>query len=202
MIRVGGKDEMRGELEWGRPIYEWAPALSGRTRYIEDERLTEACIEYVRCAGNQAFFKQAGWRSKLMSLANEFRRKNGDGGRYETEVEKRARILDDLAGSKKCIEEQLKTQVTHLCYPWYCGSQLAVELSRQAGFVANHWGILDKRPGAGVGCDPYFIGRMSEDYIFSLPGKGRMALLPLLLEKALLNAKRIRRNTPRVCTRL
>jgi len=190
VVRRNGEDVFLEELEWGHPIYEWAPALSGRTRYIEDERLTGDCIASVKQAGGASFFRRSDWRKKLRTVIKDLTSRDETMGRSETQTEKHLRIQNDLAASKQLIEDKLNTQVRHLCYPWYVGSQLAVELSQKVGYVANYWGILRDRASARIDCDPFYIGRVNDDYIITLPGRGRTSLFHLLLKKFLVNVQR------------
>jgi peptidoglycan/xylan/chitin deacetylase (PgdA/CDA1 family) len=96
--------------------------------------------------------------------------------RYQTPEERREDIRSDLMGSKECIERRLDKPVRHLCYPWFLGSSLAVRISREVGYTCNYWGIHGRKAVNQVGDDPYYIRRLNDIFIFSLPGKGRIPL--------------------------
>ena len=197
VIRLNGEDVFLHDLEMGRPIYEWAPGLSDKTRYVEDDRAAHSCIEYVKDSGGSSFFKKSGWRRRLLSLMADRKGQGPGRGRFESDAEKMARIKTDLASSKTIIEERINAPVRHLCYPWYVGSELAVEMSRQAGYIANYWGVIRESAGTGIGRDPYHIGRMSDDYLLTLPGQGRTTLLRVLLRKVIVNVERHARTEQR-----
>lgn len=92
-------------------------------------------------------------------------------------------ILLDLSQSKKILEEKLKKPIQHLAYPWSIGSKLSQELSRKAGYVTNFWGPIYGIPYNKIGCDPYKLVRLKDDYIFRLPGEGRKSLFNIFSHK-------------------
>jgi len=94
-------------------------------------------------------------------------------------------IYHDLYESKRMIEEKLDKTVRHLCYPWFIGSDLSVRASKDAGYVCNYWGILGRRTTNPIGVSPYYLARMNDDYIVTLPGKGRNSLFKVLMDKIL-----------------
>lgn len=89
----------------------------------------------------------------------------------------------ELLGSKETIDRMLNKDVRHLCYPWFKGSESCVRLSGDIGYKSGHWGIVGDRAINLVGDDPFHIRRMDENYIFSLPGKGRKPLYEVLGSK-------------------
>ena len=62
---------------------------------------------------------------------------------------------------------------------------MSVRASKNAGYLANYWGIYNKKAINVIGQSPMYLRRLSEDYIFALPGKGRKNLIAILMEKAL-----------------
>jgi hypothetical protein len=104
-------------------------------------------------------------------------------GKWETREEMEKAISRDLSGSKKILEEKLNKKIEHLCYPWGIGSRLSEELSRKAGYRTNFYGPVCGRPYNKIGCDPYGLVRLKDDYILRLPGKGRSSLMDVFLYK-------------------
>ena len=97
--------------------------------------------------------------------------------------QQRGRVAD-LRRARELIEQRLPgTDVRHLCYPYTIGSKLAVELSRQAGYLSNFWGVLSDRRGNRSGNDPYRCPRLKGDYVFRLPGRGRKSLARIMAAK-------------------
>ncbi|HEX7974179.1 MAG TPA: polysaccharide deacetylase family protein [Anaerolineales bacterium] len=182
-IRREGRDVFPESLELGFPIYAWAPAMTAARRYLEDEELSTACTSFVDQNGGPAFFEQGGWRKMLKNFSDDYSKQNGNSGRFLTFQERAAEVRRDLAESKTVIEARLGKPVQHLCYPWYAGSEIAVQISKEVGYSCNYWGILGRRAVNRIGGDPYHLARMNDNYIYSLPGKGRTALYELLIQK-------------------
>ena len=183
VVRRGGRDVVPARLDWGSPIYEWGPAVGSERRYIEDEELTRILTDHVQENGGRTFFNGTGWRKSLRSLARDFERRNGTKARFQTAEERNADIYNDLLQSKSMIEEKIGKRVTHLCYPWYRGCEMAIQASRAAGYEGNYWGVSGRSSANRVGGDPYHVARVIDDYLFLLPGKGRRSLCQVLKER-------------------
>jgi hypothetical protein len=183
VVRIQDKDFVLRNLEWGRPIYQSAPAMSGKRRYIEDQELSQACISFVDDNGDVFYFDRPRWRKALSNLVRDFAKKNPQSGHCQTLEETYDEIRQDLWQSKTTIEQRLDKQVKHLCFPWYEGSKLAVKASREVGYSCNYWGILNRRAINGPGTNPYYLARINDDYILALPGNKRMSLYSLLSKK-------------------
>jgi hypothetical protein len=192
IFKKNGVENVSRHIQLGNPIYGCASRFSGKRRYLDDEGLRNRCIEYVSLNGGKEFFRDHGWRGKLKKIIREYRQKYGDKGYFESEEELRENLYNDLLESKCMIEKKLPGKtVNHFCYPWWEGSDIAVEMSKKAGYLTNFWGILPGRRTNRCGDDPYRIVRMlSDDYIFRLPGDGRKSLLKIIGKKFLLNYKR------------
>ncbi len=133
MYRDGSGEYVLRQLPLGTPIYENAPRMSARRRYLDDVGLREACVELVDRCGGVDFFREGNWRSRLRRCVRNFRARYGDGGRFETVQELRKGLLEDLAESRALIERNLPGKtVNHFCFPWWVGSDLAVSLSRES----------------------------------------------------------------------
>jgi hypothetical protein len=185
MIREDGHDLVVYKPELGTPLYSSQPRLSGARRYFDDEALRKKCISFVEENGGAEFFKKNSWRRELFRVVREYRERIGeDTGIYETDSEIREAILTELIESKRIIEEYLPgKEVRHLCYPWNCGSDLALELSKEAGYFSNFGAKFNNRFITRIGDAPYQIARVSEDFFFLLPGRDRISLTKVILEK-------------------
>ena len=184
VVRRDGRDVVPECIDWGSPIYEWAANAGSERRYLEDEDLTRILTNHVQENGGTRFFNRPGWRKSLQTLAGKFESRNGPAGRFQSAEERYADIYGDLLESKRLIEEKLGKRVSHLCYPWYRGSEMAVRASKAAGYESNHWGVVRSRAINRVNDDPYYVARMIDDYLFLLPGKGRRTLRRVLAERA------------------
>ena len=170
------------QLEWGTPIYSNAPRLAGLPRYIDDEKVRHACISFVESQGAAEFFNRDNWRTELKKIYQNVSKKT-DSLKYESLQEKEAQMLRDLVKAKNTLSERLNKPIEHLCYPWGTGSDLAVSLSKKAGYSSNFWVNIDQRNTNKKGDDPYYIPRIKDDYLFRLPGKGRKSLGQIFKEK-------------------
>ncbi len=192
LFQVDGVDHISRTAEWGTPIYTHEPRMGGKLRYLDDQNLREECVEFVTQNGGQDFFTQGNWRQQLHKVVENYRAKFGDRGYYESQEELNQAIFNDLVESKRLIEEQLGTVVQHLCYPYYVGSKVAVELSQKAGYLCNYWGLLEERRGNNrLGDDPFWVARLSDELIYRLPGEGRKSPLEILGRKFIKNSGRL-----------
>jgi peptidoglycan/xylan/chitin deacetylase (PgdA/CDA1 family) len=189
-IMRGDKEVLLDSFEWGYPIYEWKPNLEADRRYIENEKVARACVEFVKRNGGVKFFENLGWKKKLRKKWNHERALNEKRKKFQPLEERLDDIRKDLTESKERIEQALDKDVFHLCYPWYKASDFTVSLSKEAGYKSNFWGEKENSAINKVGDDPYYIKRINENYIFSLPGKGRKSLLRILSYKALTTLKK------------
>jgi hypothetical protein len=176
-----GQDNIERKAEWGMPIYAYAPRMAGKRRYFGDEKLQAQCVEFVRENGGRDFFNKQQWRKHLRQYIADYRIRGGENGHYESLAEQRDSISWDFLESKRLIEEKLPgKKIQHFCYPFFVGSEVAVMLSKEAGFLCNFWGFLHDRRSNRTGDDPYHIVRLVDEIIFRLPGRGRIPLWKIL----------------------
>jgi len=107
---------------------------------------------------------------------------------YEIEESRRARPLDlrqDLLKARETIEAQLPgATANHLSFPMYVGTPAAVELARSLDIQACYWGQIPRRALNRAGDSPYFISRISDEYLRRLPGEGRSSIADMVKERA------------------
>jgi peptidoglycan/xylan/chitin deacetylase (PgdA/CDA1 family) len=184
VYRESGRDRWDRPGLIGMPIYENIPRLSKHIRYFDDEDLRQICIQHVAEHGGSAYFSRRESYRELFKIVRDYRQDHREQGRFETTQEREEALFQELEGSKRLIEEKLSGhRVKHFCYPWWSGSDQAVELSKKIGYATNFWGILPGRRTNRPGDDPYHIVRLLDDYIFRLPGDGRRSLMSVLSER-------------------
>lgn len=177
-------------LSLGTPIYLHASRLAGFPRMFDDIRLRRECISWVDKKGGADFFSEPAWRQQLK--AHFVKVSNGSPNhQYETSAQMRRSIQDDMVEAREFMTEKLGRPVRHLCYPWGVGSDLAVELSREAGYDSNFWVVHPSRNSNRPGDDCFFIPRLKDDYIFRLPGKGRRSFGAIAIYKAQRRARKV-----------
>jgi hypothetical protein len=108
---------------------------------------------------------------------SDYRAKHRQRGRFETVDERDREVLADLIRSREIIESRLPGhRVTHLCFPWYEAAAFAVAASRAAGYRANYFGNVRRRPTNRPGDDPFAAPRVEGHLLERLPGRGRISL--------------------------
>lgn len=217
LFHESGNGNQKGNPEMGAPVYTMAPSTSGARRYLDDGGLKDVCISMVRENGGMDFFNRRNWRKRLKGVVDNYRECNVLNDRYESDAEREEMILYELRESKAIIERYLPGKsVNHLCYPFFAGSELCIELSKKSGYLGNFWGwdvfprkrsnrhikdpylvgyqadflgweILRGRQTNKPADDPYRIVRSPGDYILRLPGKGRRSIPQILARKCLRN---------------
>ena len=184
VIREAESEIIPEKLDLGYPIYEWGAHLGEQKRYLEDPQIASKCVEFVSSNGGNEFFNDADWKKKLNDYYSRQIDHTSKPGRYQTKEERYDDMVKDLKNSRIAIEQKIDREVKHLCYPWGLGSDLAVEASKDSGFLSNYWCYLNRNLTMNVGEDPYYIPRIVyEDYILSLPGKDRISLNKQIVNK-------------------
>jgi hypothetical protein len=174
VVRINNEDRYLEHLDWGFPVYTRGASMASDKRYIEDEKLTEHCIAHVSSNGGLDFFARRRWRKELFGIVDDYKEFYGCRGRYQTLEERKQEIKNDLLESRSIIEAKLGKEV----------SEWSTQLSSEVGYLANHWGIYgNNKVITRVGDDPYYISRMSDDYLFCLPGKQRKSVFTATKEK-------------------
>lgn len=170
------------QLKWGTPIYSSAPRLAAFPRYLDNKEVRHTCIDWVESQGSIDFFNHHDWKNELNRVYQRvYKKKNLV--QYESQGEKENKMLEDLVNAKNILSKKLNKPIQHLCYPWGISSDLAVSLSKKAGYSSNFWIAVEKRNTNKIGDDPYYIPRIKDDYLFRLPGKGRKYLWEIFKDK-------------------
>lgn len=191
--RVDGQLDFSRNMKWGTPVYRAEPRMAGRPMFFDDESLRNACVDFVERHGGEAFFKHHGWRRKLSHFYHS-RRRECNNHRLESVEEQRRAMLDDLQRSRDMLQRRLPGKVVdQLCYPWFMGSALSMELAREAGYRVNYWGIVPGRKTNRVGDDLFKVPRIEEHFIFRLPGRGRKSLREIYQAKVEANLPRFKK---------
>jgi hypothetical protein len=168
------------ELRLGAPVFEAASRLCGRPRLLEAPELTQALVDHVAARGGARFFERAAWRRDLMAVLGAWPEERR--GRFETPDETRNAVSDELVLSKELLESRLPGKaVRHFCYPWFDRCSLADRLATAAGYRTMHGGIGEPVPDPAA--MPLPVQRISEEYLFRLPGEGRGGIAPVWLSR-------------------
>jgi len=178
--------EGRDVRDWvpGHPVYESAPRMSGKTRYLDPFELRDICAKHVALHDGNVFFSRKAWRKELHEIAKKYQKEHFDEcNRYERDDEKHASMWHELHDSKKLIESKLGKAVHHFCFPWFSFCDESISLASEAGYRSVHLGAMkpqftQRRPN-----EPVMVVRLQEEYLHALPGKGRHTLTRVLMSK-------------------
>ncbi|GAB4375161.1 MAG: hypothetical protein Kow0062_13930 [Acidobacteriota bacterium] len=157
-------------VPWGAPVYENRLALSAPA--VEpDPGLEQALVAHVEARGGRAFFDEPDWRGQLERTAEAYRRAHPPAARPESPERFRARLRDELAGSRERLEAITGRPVRFMCWPNGGTCREAFELLAECGYLAatlprrsrqlrNHRGTPPDRIGR-VSATSYFRGNQS-----------------------------------------
>ncbi len=179
LLRQGERDLLGEEAPLGTPLLRSAPRLSESPRFFEDESLRRACVERVADGGDEGFFLQPDWESRLRDLFRGVRIR----GVEETAEARAQAIAEELSASRRAIEERTGRPVVHLCYPWHTAGGTALRLAAELGYVSAFGGKVSGVPLTLPGGDLQNVARLGEDYVELLPGSGRAGLSDVLRRK-------------------
>lgn len=170
-------------LRLGQPVYESASRLSGRRRFLENSDVSAQMVRYVAENGGEFFFRHPDWHSKLAQHYKQLASNQPDEAEYESQTDTEAAIRRELTHAKEWLETKFDKKIYHLCYPWYQGCALSDKIAAECGYLSLFYG-LDVAPNNIPMTEiPVRIRRVSEEYLFSLPGQGRRSLTSTWLNK-------------------
>ncbi|MBN2088581.1 polysaccharide deacetylase family protein [candidate division KSB1 bacterium] len=170
--------------EIGTPIYKFASRISDEVRFFPPDAIQKACLQYVKERGGDNFFKQSNWRKKLRLYGNSQVIKFANERKYESPDEQKEKIHQELVLSKQIIEKNIPgKRVQHLAFPWNQAGKIVQSLLQESGYVSAYGGLSKKYHEKGQDFNIYYINRVSGDFIFCLPGTGRVSFLANIVSK-------------------
>jgi peptidoglycan/xylan/chitin deacetylase (PgdA/CDA1 family) len=88
----------------------------------------------VAAAGGEGFFRDQDWRQQLDRLVADHRAAHPGGDEFESEAERRARIRDEMAGSRAILEEITGAPVTFFSPPQGGADHETLALALDCGY--------------------------------------------------------------------
>lgn len=168
----------------GHPVYQHAPRLSAKARYFDPVELRQLCAAFVAERGGEQFFQQSDWRHKLEKITVDYQADSSyKCSNYESLEQTQAAMFAELLISKHSIEQKLKKNVTHFCYPWFVSSLMSVTMANECGYQNIHLGALSGFRAYRSKVLPIVINRIQEEYLLALPGVGKMSLFEVFQNK-------------------
>jgi hypothetical protein len=170
--------------EIGTPVYKFVSRISDRLRFFPPDAIRKACRQYVRERGSEKFFQQPNWRRRLRLYGNSQVIKLAAERKNELPDEQEEKIRQELVLSKQIIEKNIPGKnVQHLAFPWNQSGAIVHRLLKANGYVSAYGGLSKQYHETGQDFNIYYINRVSGDFIFCLPGTGRISLLTNLFLK-------------------
>ncbi len=158
-------------LPWGYPVLEHEKSLAAR-RFLPDDTAVNELVQHVAENGGDRFCDSPAWEKELQDWMTHRFGEPQLPGVYESDEERRLRVLHELSGSKKVIEENLGKKVDFICWPGGANSEFVKELARESGYKS--W-TLDSKSEASKrnlpGEDPESIRRIGTSNALYLRGK-------------------------------
>ncbi len=180
IVNENGEDDLGRGYPFGTPFYDMGSRLSDGFRMFEPSALRKVCARHVEENGGKGFFERKDWLLELLKVHNVAAL--DETFSVETKEERETSILKCFTESKKILEDRLCKKVNHFCFPFGIGGRFAQECAIEAGFTAVYYGV--KAPG-GVGEKDALVvvTRIKDDYVYRLPGNGRLSLASIFASK-------------------
>lgn len=127
--------EYEKRIPYGTPIYEYGKALVTRRYFPDEEELEADLVDCVYTGGEKMFFTRPNWREELLERVTKYRRgKSKVAGTYESEDDYLLRVRNELAESKRILEERLEKTVDGICWPGGGVTEEVLAIARDAGY--------------------------------------------------------------------
>lgn len=178
------------KLKPGTPVYRNTSRLAGKLRFMDNLEVRNGCTDFVNNNGGTEFFRNRNWKKLLLVQWRGLAAKHPD-TKLETSEDRNNGILEGLVTSRSLLTKELSRPVNHLCLPWGVGSELTVELSKEAGYSSVFWVTTNQQNINRCGTSPFGITRLKDDFLTRLPGNGRSALHEVFFKKLRRRADKI-----------
>lgn len=156
----------------GAPLYAARSRMSDGVRIQADGDSHARCTALVASHGGAAFFERPDWRQQLETAAG-----TPDVSR-ETEAEHQAAIENELADSRDMLNAKLGVaSVRHICLPWGVSGRRTAAALKRVGYATAFANRLRGLHAVQSGDDPFWLKRLPNKYVFTLPGRGRRTWL-------------------------
>lgn len=164
----------------GMPMFKLTPRLATDKRFHVSEMLRDNMCNFVRENGKESFFERKDWRKTLNERYLTFQ--DAERGRSISGEEYQGEVAEELKCAKEIIEKKLPgKKVRHFCFPWYEVSRKSLSTAEKCGYNSAFLGVdaylITK---IQLPSDIKIIQRISEKYIFLLPGKGKKNFFEIL----------------------
>jgi hypothetical protein len=98
-------------------------------------------------------------------------------GRWETLDEQVKAIEEELTAGREILEQRLATRVRHICLPWGVSGAITRSALERTGYISAFANKMSGQFAVAAGDDPFYLKRLHERHVFTLPGRGRRTLV-------------------------
>ena len=152
----------------GSPLYPRRSCMSDALRFFPDEGTGARTAAHVAAHGGERFFDRSGWRTELRRIAGTARGSSQDAGARDRTIE------GELRGAREDLETRLPGHhVDHICLPWGVAGDATRAALERCGYRTAFANRFRGRFAVAAGDDPFALKRLSNRFIFALPGRGR-----------------------------
>lgn len=169
------------KVELASPLFQNHTRMMCKNRFYENPNLLRHMQDFVEHNGGNDFFAKKVWRKQLVNHFNKWDKNKL--GNFEDNKDMLVAVTHEFRESKKILENRLNKAITHFCYPWFESSFQADQLAKQEGYDNLYYSM--KLPSLEASNDKSIKRhtRLSEQYLFRLPGEGRQSFNSIWLDK-------------------
>ena len=152
----------------GAPLYPRRSCMSDALRFYPDEEAGARTVAHVAAHGAERFFDRPDWRGELRRIAGT------PSGTSQDATARDRTIEDELRGAREELEGRLAGhRVDHICLPWGVAGRTTRAALERCGYRSAFANRFRGRFAVAAGDDPFALKRLSNRFIFALPGLGR-----------------------------
>jgi len=157
--------------ELGAPLYSARSRMSDGRRVEAPDDVRRRCVEYVAREGGPSFFERMDWQDRLRDVAIP---RQGRSAPSESDDARDQAIEQELDRGRAELNERLRTNsVRHICLPWGVSGSTTLRALKRVGYESAFANRMEGSFAVERGDDPFWLKRLPNKYIFSLPGRGR-----------------------------
>jgi hypothetical protein len=153
-------------------------------RFALYRKVREHFSHFVKENGGITFFETKDWRISLYKELSKYRK--DELGRFVAGKEYQNEIAMDLKLSKEIIQEKLQgKKIQHFCAPWFKATERTLNTAFAGGYISAFLGeeVYSFTPELNSSPSILKVPRISDGYIFLLPGKRRKTLINIITHK-------------------
>jgi len=122
-------------IPWGTPFFEEQSSLIARKIAI-NEQFNEECVAALKTT-DWRYYSFSKCLEKIAAIYKDYKLADKLINHVETDKEYESRVRSELRDSKRIIEERLKKQVRHCCWPHGKYSEFTHRIAREVGYASS-----------------------------------------------------------------